>query len=291
VIEYRLFMSVSDQPPDPAVHAPSPAADESAAANAPSTVIAFAPERRARLRQIVRSRQAVRIEDLKAELGVSTATIRRDLDELEGSGELRRVHGGAVSVDVHPIEARFEAKAAEHRAEKQRIAARAAEMVDPDSRIYIDAGSTCLELARLVAQRTDITVVTNSLPAIVELAGQGPRLVVIGGELRPLSQALVGPLSTPVLDELYVDRAFVGTFGLSLDAGLTTTDPAEAFTKEHALTRAREVVLLVDGSKLGTRSFARAGRLDQVDVVITDAELDEEAASIFEDAGVRVLVV
>jgi DeoR/GlpR family transcriptional regulator of sugar metabolism len=305
VIEYRLFMSVSDQPPDPAsVRAPSSAADDSAAAHAPlsaaddspavyvpSTVIAFAPERRARLRQIVRSRQAVRIEDLKAELGVSTATIRRDLDELEGSGELRRVHGGAVSVDVHPIEARFEAKAAEHRAEKQRIAARAAEMVDPDSRIYIDAGSTCLELARLVARRTDITVVTNSLPAIVELAGQGPRLVVIGGELRPLSQALVGPLSTPVLDELYVDRAFVGTFGLSLDAGLTTTDPAEAFTKEHALTRAREVVLLVDGSKLGTRSFARAGRLDQVDVVITDAELDEEAASIFEDAGVRVLVV
>jgi DeoR family transcriptional regulator, fructose operon transcriptional repressor len=285
VIEYRLFMSVSDQPPGPA----TPGAP-STASSAPTTVIAFAPERRARLRQIVRSRHAVRIEELKAELGVSIATIRRDLDELEGSGELRRVHGGAVSVDVHPIEARFEAKAAEHAAEKQRIAARALELVDADSSLYLDAGSTCLELARLLAHRDDITVVTNSLPAIVELAGTGPRLVVVGGELRPLSQAIVGPLSTPLLDELYVDRAFMGTFGLSLDAGLTTTDPAEAFTKEHALTRAREVVLLADSSKLGTRSFAHAGRLDQIDVVITDAELDEEAATIFEDAGVRVLV-
>ena len=128
------------------------------------------------------------------------------------------------------------------------------------------------------------------MPAIVELAGKGPRLIVIGGELRTLSQALVGPLSTRVLDELYLDHAFVGTFSLSLDAGLTTTDPAEAFTKEHVLTRTREAVLLVDGSKLGTHSFAHAGRLEQLDVIITDADLDEEASATFEHAGIRVLV-
>ena len=256
----------------------------------PSNIVAFAPERRERVKQIVKSRHAVRVEDLKDELGVSTATIRRDLHELEEEGELRRVHGGAVSVELRPIEARFEAKAATNPEQKHRIAERAAAMVEPDSKIYLDAGSTCLELAKLLAHRTDITVVTNSLPAINELAGQGPRLVVIGGELRALSQALVGPLSTKVLDELYLDHAFVGTFSLSLDAGMTTTDPAEAFTKEHVLAHARESVLLVDGSKLGTRSFAQAGRLDQIDVVITDIALDEEASATFEHAGVRVLV-
>ena len=256
----------------------------------PTNIIAFAPERRERVKQIVKSRHAVRVEDLKEELGVSTATIRRDLHELEEEGELRRVHGGAISVDISTIEARFEAKAAKNPEQKQRIAERAAAMVEPDSKIYLDAGSTCLELARRLASRTDITIVTNSLPAIIELAGTGPRLIVIGGELRPLSQALVGPLSTKVLDELYLDHAFVGTFSLSLDAGMTTTDPAEAFTKEHVLARTREAVLLVDGSKLGTRSFAQAGRLDQIDVVITDTELDEEASQTFEHAGVRVLV-
>ena len=256
----------------------------------PTSIIAFAPERRERVKQIIKSRHAVRDEDLREELGVSTATIRRDLHELEEEGELRRVHGGAIAIDESPIEARFEAMAATNPVGGQRIAQRAAEMVEADAKIYLDAGSTCLELAKLLAPRTDITVVTNSLPAINELAGAGPRLIVIGGELRPLSQALVGPLSTKVLDELYLDLAFVGTFSLSLDAGLTTTDPAEAFTKEHALTRTREAVLLVDGSKLGTRSFAQAGRLDQIDVVITDAELDEEASQTFEHAGVRVLV-
>jgi DeoR/GlpR family transcriptional regulator of sugar metabolism len=256
----------------------------------PGTVVAFAPERQERLRQIVRTRHAVRVEELREELGVSTATIRRDLDELEERGQLRRVHGGAVAVDVRPIEARFEAKAAKHAEEKRRIAARATELVEPDARIYLDAGSTCLELGRLLADRTDITVVTNSLPAIVELAGRGPHLIVVGGELRPLSQALVGPLSARLLDELYVDRAFMGTFSLSLDAGLTTTDPGEAFTKERVLSRAREVVLLADSSKLGSRSFAHAGRLDQLDVLITDAELDESAAAVFASAGVRVMV-
>ena len=256
----------------------------------PSSIVAFAPDRRERVTQILKARHTVRVEELKEEFGVSTATIRRDLHELEEEGELRRVHGGAISVDASPIEARFEAKAATNPAQKQRIAQRAAAMVEADAKIYLDAGSTCLELAKLLAHRTDITVVTNSLPAINELAGAGPRLIVIGGELRPLSQALVGPLSTKVLDELYLDHAFVGAFSLSFDAGLTTTDPAEAFTKEHVLTRTREAVLLVDGSKIGTRSFAHAGRLDQVDVVITDAELDAEASATFHDAGVRVLV-
>jgi DeoR family fructose operon transcriptional repressor len=263
-------MSVSDRPPD--------------------NVIAFAPERRERLRQIVRSRRAVRVEDLKSELGVSVATVRRDLDELQESGALRRVHGGAVSVDERLVETRFDAKATERASEKRRIASRALELIEPDETIYIDSGSTCLELARLVASRSDLTVVTNSLPAIAELASQGPRVIVIGGELRPLSQAIVGPLSVPLLDELFVDRAFMGTFGLSLDAGLTTTDPAEAFTKSNVLARARQTVLLVDGSKLGTRSFAHAGRLEQIDVVITDVLLPEEARTVFENAGVRIHV-
>jgi DeoR/GlpR family transcriptional regulator of sugar metabolism len=254
------------------------------------TIVPFAPERRERLRRIVQARRAVRVEDLKDELGVSVATIRRDLDELEDSGALRRVHGGAVTVDDRRVEAHFDTKAAEHADEKQRIASRALELVGADETIYLDSGSTCLELARLLGGRDALTVVTNNLRAIVELAGRGPRLIVIGGELRPLSQAIVGPLSLPSIEGLYVDRAFMGTFSLSLEVGLTTTDPAEAFTKERMLSRARQVVLLADASKLGRRSFAHAGRLDQVDIVVTDAAPDAEAEEAFDQAGVRVLV-
>lgn len=252
-------------------------------------LFAFAPSRRERVAQIVRTRRAVRVEDLRVELGVSLATIRRDLDELESLGTLRRVHGGAVCVDERPVEARFDAKAAKHADQKRRIASRAVQLIEPGETVYLDSGSSVLELARLLVGRTDLTVVTNSLPAIVELAGRGPRLVILGGELRPLSQAIVGELTRLLLEQLYVDRAFMGTFGLSLEAGLTTSDPAEAYTKEIVLERTRQVVLLADGSKLGTRSFVHAGRLDQVDVLVTDAPVDERAAAAFDRAGVRVV--
>ena len=250
----------------------------------------FAPARRERLATIVQARRAVRVAELHAEFGVSVATIRRDLDELEAAGVLRRVHGGAVSVDQRPVEARFDAKAAVRATEKARIAARAVALIQPGETLYLDAGSTVLELAHLLRGRHDLTVVTNSLPAVTALAGRGPHLVILGGDLRPLSQAIVGPLSRLLLEQLYVDRAFMGTFGLSLDAGLTTSDPQEAYTKELVLGRARQVVLLADHAKLGTRSFAHAGRLDQMDVLITDAPLDPTAAAALDAAGVQVHV-
>ena len=220
----------------------------------------LAPERRKRLLLIVDARRAARLEELSAALGVSQATVRRDLDELAAEGRLRRVHGGAVAVDDRPSEQHFDLKAVEAAAEKERIAARAVELLSPDDTVYLDSGSTVLAAARLLHGWSRLTVVTNSLPAATELAGNGPRLIVVGGELRATSQALVGPLTRLLLDTVHVDRALMGTFALSLEEGLMTTDPAEAYTKELVLGRAREVILLADSRKVGSRSFVRAGR-------------------------------
>jgi DeoR family transcriptional regulator, fructose operon transcriptional repressor len=249
----------------------------------------LAPERRKRLLAIVEARRSARLEELSTALGVSQATVRRDLDELDAEGRLRRVHGGAVTVDERPTELHFDVKAVEAAAEKERIAARAVELLSPADTVYLDSGSTVLAAARLLRGWNRLTVVTNSLPAATELAGQGPRLIVVGGELRATSQALVGPLTRLLLDGLHVDRALIGTFAFSLEDGLTTTDPAEAFTKELILGRAREVILLADSRKAGTRSFIHAGRLEAVDVLVTDAGIDERTVRGLERRGVKVI--
>ena len=116
-------------------------------------------------------------------------------------------------------------------------------------------------MARLLKDRSNITIVTNSLRAAVELAGSGPRLILVGGELRRLAQTTVGPLTRFMLQELHVDKAFMGTIGLTLEEGLTTTDPTEAYTKDLVMEHAREVILLADSSKAHKISFTRAGRL------------------------------
>lgn len=259
------------------------------AASAPPPSRDLAPQRRERLRRIVEARRAARLEELSAALGVSQATVRRDLDELASLGKVRRVHGGAVAADDRPAELGFDLKAAEAAEAKQRIAERAIELLAPDDTVYLDSGSTVLAAARLLGGWSRLTVVTNSLPAAIELDGRGPRLIVIGGELRVTSQALVGPLTRRLLDALHLDRALMGTFALSVDEGLTTTDPAEAFTKELVMERAREVVLLADSRKVGTRAFVSAGRLDSVDILVSDDGLDDRTTRTIERRGVRVI--
>ncbi len=249
----------------------------------------LAPERWEELRGILGQNRVVRVEELTQQLGVSAATIRRDLGELEKLGELRRVYGGAVSTGGRLDEPLFDDKTSVAAAEKRRIAAAALEFIKPNDTIYLDGGSTVLELARLLKDRSNVTVVTNSLRAAVELAGRGPRLILVGGELRRLAQTTVGPLTRFVIRELHVDIAFMGTIGLSLAEGLTTTDPTEAYTKELVMKHARQVILLADSSKAHKISFTRAGRLEDVQVIITDAKFDRKLAKEMRKRGVEVV--
>jgi DeoR/GlpR family transcriptional regulator of sugar metabolism len=239
---------------------------------------ALAPQRWDHLRALIRDSGVIRVEDLCRRLKVSPATVRRDLDQLERSGAIRRVHGGAVSVEGRLDEPVFADKTSLAAREKRRIAEAALTFIEPGDTIYLDGGSTVLELARLLRERTNLTVVTNSLYAAHELAGPGPRLIVIGGELRRLSQTMVGPLTRLVLHELHLDKAFMGTIGFGLNEGLTTTDPSEAFTKKLVMDQARQVILLADSSKAGKVSFASAGGWDNVHTLITDKQLDNDFA-------------
>ena len=249
----------------------------------------LAVERQSRIRKILQDRGIVTVEDLCRELKVSGATVRRDLADLDGQGHIRRVHGGAVSVGGPAEEPLFEDKAVIAAKEKQRIAEAALRYVQPKDSIFLDGGSTVLALARLLTERTGLTVVTNSLRVASALSGAGPRVILTGGELRRLSQTFVGPLTSALISQIHVDTAFMGTIGLSADDGLTTTDPREAFTKELAMARAKRVILLADGSKLGKVSFVKFGSLPRVSVLITDAGAGSDELKRFRKMGIEVV--
>jgi DeoR family transcriptional regulator, fructose operon transcriptional repressor len=249
----------------------------------------LAPKRWDNLRALIRQNGVIRIEELCRQMRVSPATMRRDLDQLERAGVIRRVHGGAVSVESRLEEPLFDDKTSLAAREKQRIATAALAFVEPQETVYLDGGSTVLELARLLRDRSDITVVTNSLRASQELAGHGPRLILIGGEFRRLSQTMVGPLTRLLLQGLHLDRAFMGTIGMTVKQGLTTTDPSEAFTKELVMRQARQVFVLADSSKVGKIAFACAGRIDDVDVIITDAKVSRDFARESAKRGIKLV--
>ncbi|SDH91882.1 transcriptional regulator, DeoR family [Actinokineospora alba] len=249
----------------------------------------YAAERQQLIADRARAAGRVEVAGLAEDLGVTTETVRRDLDALEKHGVLRRVHGGAIPVERLRFEPELAARDAESTGEKQRIAKAALAELPAEGVILLDAGSTTARLAELVPADRDLTVVTNALPIALALANRGVNVLCLGGRVRPKTLAGVDTWALNALRDLYVDVAFVGTNGLTADRGLSTPDQAEAAVKSAMVTAARRVVVLTDSSKVGTECFARFATLDQVDVIVTDDRLSDAEAAEFEAAGPTVV--
>lgn len=234
--------------------------------------------------------EARTITELSQKLGVSEATVRRDLFSLENSGKVKRVHGGAIKLKFPEYEPVFEEKKSIRQSEKQKIAKLALGMIDDKDNIYLDGGSTVLELAKLLKSKKGLTVVTNSLMAAAELMESRHNLMIVGGKFRPLSRTLVGPLTSKIISSLNIRKAFLGTIGFTVEDGISTTDSDEAYTKDIVMQRAEKVILLADSSKLGKKSFAVSGSLADIDVVITDSGVSPAIVKELKKKGVEVLV-
>jgi len=233
---------------------------------------------------------SVDVAQLAAALGVSGATIRRDLQSLSASRLLLRTHGGAVVGDVGQ-ELSVGIKATRNQAEKRRIGRAAASLVEDGAVVGLTGGSTATELARALADRRGITVVTNAINIAAELATRPLiTLVVIGGVARP-SYEMVGPAAEMMLDNYHLDIAFIGVDGLSAREGCTTYHEMEAQTDRNFLERSRRSVVIADSSKIGRVTFARIVALTRIDDIITDTDADPELLRELGETGVRILTV
>ncbi len=233
---------------------------------------------------------SVDVAELAASLGVSGATIRRDLQSLSANHLLQRTHGGAVAGDTGQ-ELSVRVKATRNQAEKQRIGKAAAELVEDGAVVGLTGGTTAAEVGRALADRRGITVVTNAINIAAELVSRPQlTLVVIGGVAQP-SNELVGPAAEMMLDNYHLDIAFIGVDGLSAQAGCTTYREMEAQTDRNFLERARRSVVIADHSKIGRVTFARIVPLARVHDIITDSGADPERLRELGESGVRIHVV
>jgi len=238
--------------------------------------------------QLVDTDSTVSVDELAHTLEVSTATVRRDLAQLDYQGQVVRSRGGAMRVNrgyEMPIRHREMAMASE----KKRIAAMAARLVSDATVVGVTGGTTTMEVTRALAGRQGLTVVTNALNIGAELAVRANiRLVVTGGIARPASFELSGPVAERTIKEFNIDIAFIGADGLSPRAGVTTHNDWEALTNTALVSRAATVVAVVDSTKLGQVKFARICDLQDLDLVITDTGAAPDQVSAITAAGVEV---
>ncbi|MFP4375195.1 MAG: DeoR/GlpR family DNA-binding transcription regulator [Spirochaetaceae bacterium] len=225
--------------------------------------------------RILQARKRVTVGELTSRLSVSEVTVRKDLALLEDMGLLTRTRGGATLAEDREHRQALVVRRGENVAGKARIAAAAADLIAEGETVYIDSGSTCALLARKLTDRT-LRVVTNSIDAITTLAdAPSVALFSVGGSYRKEAGSFIGPLAVAALESMQIDMAFLGTSGFSKSGVFSSQNTIESELKTQVIRRAGRIVMVVDKTKFGRTAFAVFAGADEVDLVVTDAEVGE----------------
>ena len=254
----------------------------------------YPPERQRTITDLLVGREGRRasVGQISETLNVTTETVRRDLEVLERRGLIRRVRGGAELLRATPFEQALAARHAEQYADKLIIAGRVATELPDDGVVVLDSGSLTYVCARAMPRDRALVVVTNNLPAAHYLAGlDNLRVITLPGTLRGVTSAAVDVWTSRRLSTLTVDLAVIGTNGLTVSHGLTTTNPEEAAAKRAMVLAGRRRVLPVISGKLGRNSFCSFAAVSEIDLIITDAGASAEAVQELAVAGPEVVVV
>ena len=250
-------------------------------------------ERQGKILELLQQEKSVEIKDLAKRFGVSIITIRRDFDELSDSGQIKKIYGGAMLPDNPPVLSGhpfFNSRLQQQQVEKIHIAEAAASLIQERDVIALDIGTTCLELAKQLKNRRNLTILTNSIPILLELMNSDLEVYSLGGQLRGSQQSLHGSIALRSLEDFFVSKAFISVGGVTLENGLTDHNRDSAELCSAIIRRAEQAILLADNSKFGKNAASVIGPLEMVDTIITDSGLPKQYADDITARGIKLIV-
>jgi DeoR/GlpR family transcriptional regulator of sugar metabolism len=249
-------------------------------------------ERQALIRQLVQDQGRVTVPELSSRFGVSEATIRRDLEQLHSWGWVRRTHGGAVRFPRAAKEPPILHRITEQHEQKCRIGSAAAQMIRGGETIFLGSGTTVLEIVRALPDSLNLTIITNSLAIVNELAGRAQiELIVIGGMFRPSELSMVGHIAEQAIHELRADRVFMGIRAIDAAYGLANDFLPETMTDRAILGIAPQVVVVADHTKFGRVSSNLVAPPTAANIIITDDQAPPQVVADLRLLGLEVLTV
>jgi DeoR/GlpR family transcriptional regulator of sugar metabolism len=251
----------------------------------------FQDMRREKILDLIRENGSCTVQNLSQIFNVTQPTIRQDLEALEKTGTIVRQHGGAFINNYASFAAQLQLEHSEHLDEKKRIGSKAAEFVQSGDSIILDSGSTLTEMAKCLASRTNLNIVTTALN-ITLLLGKEPsnHLILPGGEFKAPTLSITGDRAVALFENLYVEKLFLATGGFSLQAGLTYPGFSDIGLKRAMIQSAKTIYLLADSSKLEKILFASLGCQDKINYLITDEGVDPQYVQSAEHMGIHVII-
>jgi len=233
----------------------------------------------------------VSVNDLSEKLGVSSATIRKDLQFLEDESLLIRTHGGAIAPNRFAFNVPLDEKAKRQKEEKRQIGKKAVEMINDRDTVILDSGTTTLQIARNLNDRSELTLATHSLHIAVEMLGNPEvKSLFLGGTVRSKSASTLGPYAEEMLRDHSFRKLFLAGDGFDIEHGLTTTNDSEAHLNRLMIEASEKTIVVVDSSKFGRRGLCRICKTSAVDAVITDEGVPDEVASKLREHGSQLIV-
>jgi DeoR/GlpR family transcriptional regulator of sugar metabolism len=254
-----------------------------------------AVERQNKIVELVLENGTIDIPEICELFDVSEMTARRDLNELDRQGLLRRVHGGATANLGRSYEPSFNTRSVKNQSAKTAIGLKAAELIYDGDSIALDVGTTTLEIVHGLRGKRNLTIVTSCLQIATKVVDQisleiDARLVLTGGIVRPRELSMIGPIPEQVYQELHVDKAFIGIGGVSLEDGLTEYNIEDTQIKRMLIRSAREKIVVADGAKFGVTTFASVGPLNAIDKIVTDKSAPMHLIENIRRQGVEVIL-
>ncbi len=232
------------------------------------------------------------IPELSEIFEVSDVTIRRDLKALEEEGLVQLMHGGSVHrIVADRVEPPILKRQHDNQAAKLRIARAAASLVHDGESVFVGSGSTAMYVARFLRERRGLTVITNALTVVEELAPYDDvNVIILGGMLRPSELSMIGHVTEQTLREVRVDKVFIGIRGIDLAAGLTNDHMPEVMTDRAILAMGAHVILLADHTKFGRIASSFVAPVSDVSIVITDDQSPLDMLNAIREQGIEVIV-
>lgn len=250
----------------------------------------FAEERQKKILELLKKNRRVSNTELIKKFGVSGTTIRIDLTELEQKGLLSRTHGGAI-LKEDPVfgEDSISSRRGKNRERKECIARKARKEIHDGDTILLDSGTTALELAKLLKDVNNLTVITNDLQVALKLQKYHEiHLILLGGRVRTSFECTVGGMGIRTLEELSVDKVFMTTNALSVQKGATTPNLDNAEIKREMMKIGNRKYLLCDSTKIGTKTVCSYAKIGEFDILFTDDQITPEERKSIEEQSVTV---
>jgi DeoR family transcriptional regulator, fructose operon transcriptional repressor len=244
-------------------------------------------ERHRIILNLLKEKEAIKIQEIAEQTAASESTIRRDLTQLEHEKYLKRVHGGAARLQGKLKELTVSEKTSKSLHEKSVIARYAASLVEEGDCIFLDAGTTTLGMVEFLPE-IDIVIVTNGLTHVDALLQKGFKTYIVGGSVKPTTKAMIGSGANESLQKYRFDKAFLGTNGVHPQYGYTTPDPEEAQIKKTAIELSREAMVLADDTKFGEIAFSKIADLEKA-TVITNGTTDDLDSAYKKQTTVKVV--